>query len=267
VERTATFAAWCGSTSACIPTSPRWIWPSRTSHLRYPIVQLGEDEVLVEIRDRHLSPSVQRIVAENNLDVSRIAGSGNDGRITKGDALAALSGPAPSPSRSGQSPPLRLRPRANSRRARTVRMTRLRHAIARRLKESQNTAAMLMTFNEVDISAVMAHRNAYKDAFEKRFPGSTSMGSFPTFVRAKNLASPSEVEIVFPPKPDSGVYALRGKTAAAVHTEEHHANSTSAPFARPACNTVRDHDLEARIALSGVIDPLVSNETDAEVST
>lgn len=110
-----------------------------------------------------LAPSAQRIVAENNLDAAAIAGSGKGGRVTKGDALAALearaAAPAPAPAPSA--------PRAIHEREERVRMTRLRQTIARRLKEAQNAAAMLTTFNEVDMTNVMALRNQYKDVFEK----------------------------------------------------------------------------------------------------
>jgi 2-oxoglutarate dehydrogenase E2 component (dihydrolipoamide succinyltransferase) len=122
-----------------------------------------------------LAPSVQRIVAENRLDPSQIAGSGKDGRITKGDALAALearsaqpaAAPAPAaPTARAPAPP--AAPRPDQPREERVRMTRLRQTIARRLKEAQETAAMLTTFNEVDMGAVMALRSQYKDVFEKR---------------------------------------------------------------------------------------------------
>ena len=119
-----------------------------------------------------LSPSVQRIVSENKLDPSSIAGSGKDGRITKGDALTASSAPqakAPAalpPAPQVQMPP--TAPRADQPLEERVKMTRLRQTIARRLKEAQNTAAMLTTFNEVDMSAVMAIRAEYKDVFEKK---------------------------------------------------------------------------------------------------
>lgn len=113
-----------------------------------------------------LSPSVQRIVTENNLDPASVSGTGKDGRITKGDALAALSGAAvPAVA---AAPVVAAAPRAPSAREERIKMTRLRQTIARRLKESQNTAAQLTTFNEVDMTAVMSLRNAYKDAFEKR---------------------------------------------------------------------------------------------------
>jgi 2-oxoglutarate dehydrogenase E2 component (dihydrolipoamide succinyltransferase) len=141
--------------------------------------------------DRPLAPSVQRIVAENRLDPAGIAGSGKDGRITKGDALAALearpapAAPAPAPA-ARQAPPVAPAPPAAPRppheREERVRMTRLRQTIARRLKEAQETAAMLTTFNEVDMGAVMALRSQYKDAFEKRH--GVRLGFMSFFVRA-----------------------------------------------------------------------------------
>ena len=131
-----------------------------------------------------LSPSVQRIVTENQLDPAAIAGSGKDGRLTKGDALAAIeaaaavaatpaAAPAPVPAAG---------PRPLAEREERVRMTRLRQTIARRLKEAQNTAAMLTTFNEVDMSAVMALRAQYKDVFEKRH--GVKLGFMSFFVKA-----------------------------------------------------------------------------------
>jgi 2-oxoglutarate dehydrogenase E2 component (dihydrolipoamide succinyltransferase) len=125
-----------------------------------------------------LAPSAQRVVAENRLDAGQIEGTGKDGRITKGDALAALEarGKAPPPT------PTQAPPREVHEREERVRMTRLRQTIARRLKEAQNTAAMLTTFNEVDMSAVMALRNQYKDAFEKTH--GVKLGFMSFFVRA-----------------------------------------------------------------------------------
>jgi len=135
--------------------------------------------------ERPLSPSVRRIVSEHRLDPAAIAGTGKDGRITKGDALAALearaapqpvAAPAPAPA---AKPP---EPRPVQEREERVRMTRLRQTIARRLKEAQETAAMLTTFNEVDMSAVMAMRAHYKDAFEKRH--GVRLGFMSFFVKA-----------------------------------------------------------------------------------
>jgi 2-oxoglutarate dehydrogenase E2 component (dihydrolipoamide succinyltransferase) len=126
-----------------------------------------------------LAPSAQRVVAENKLDAAAIPGTGKDGRITKGDALAALDARAnaPAPAPSGPAPV-----RAVHEREERVRMTRLRQTIARRLKEAQNNAAMLTTFNEVDMSAVMAMRASYKDAFEKTH--GVKLGFMSFFVRA-----------------------------------------------------------------------------------
>ena len=124
------------------------------------------------------APSAQRIAAENNLDLTKVSGSGKDGRVTKGDAIAALetraSAPAPAAAPSA--------PRELHEREERVRMTRLRQTIARRLKEAQNNAAMLTTFNEVDMSAVMALRTEYKDVFEKRH--GVRLGFMSFFVKA-----------------------------------------------------------------------------------
>ncbi len=125
-----------------------------------------------------LAPSVQRIVAENKLDPAAIPGSGKDGRITKGDALAAIDARAAKPAAPAAPAPARELHEREER----VRMTRLRQTIARRLKEAQETAAMLTTFNEVDMGAVMALRNQYKDAFEKRH--GVKLGFMSFFVKA-----------------------------------------------------------------------------------
>jgi len=123
-------------------------------------------------------PSVQRIASENNLDLSGMRGSGRDGRLTKSDALAVLEArAAPAPAQSQQ-----VTLRAIGSREERVKMTRLRATIARRLKEAQNTAAMLTTFNEADMSAVMAVRNKYKDGFEKRH--GVKLGFMSFFVKA-----------------------------------------------------------------------------------
>jgi 2-oxoglutarate dehydrogenase E2 component (dihydrolipoamide succinyltransferase) len=111
-----------------------------------------------------VSPAPARVAAENNLDLSKVAGTGKDGRVTKGDALAALEARANAPAPVAAP----AAPRAIHEREERVKMTRLRQTIARRLKEAQNNAAMLTTFNEVDMTAVMALRNSYKDVFEKK---------------------------------------------------------------------------------------------------
>ena len=115
----------------------------------------------------HLSPAVQRVVAENNLDAASLSATGPKGNITKADAVAAI-GAAPAPAAAAPAPVAAAAPRADQPREERVKMTRLRQTIARRLKESQNTAAQLTTFNEVDMTNVMALRAQYKEVFEKR---------------------------------------------------------------------------------------------------
>jgi len=121
----------------------------------------------------HLSPAVQRVVSENNLDPKALAATGPKGNITKADAVSAIGAPPLTPAVSAPAPtptavPMATAPRADHPREERVKMTRLRQTIARRLKESQNTAAQLTTFNEVDMTSVMALRTQYKDVFEKR---------------------------------------------------------------------------------------------------
>ncbi len=111
--------------------------------------------------DADLSPAVRKLVAENNLDPSAIKGTGKDGRLTKGDVLTHMEKPASAPAAPATSAD-------ESDGEERVRMTRLRKTIARRLKDAQNTAAMLTTFNEVDMTSVMATRTQYKDLFQKK---------------------------------------------------------------------------------------------------
>ncbi|QMW24738.1 2-oxoglutarate dehydrogenase complex dihydrolipoyllysine-residue succinyltransferase [Sandaracinobacteroides saxicola] len=137
--------------------------------------------------DDMLSPAVRRLVEQYHLDPASIAAGGKDGRITKEDVLAAIEAGtaktiiAPPPAQGSDSPQASgggQPPRTEER----VRMTRLRQTIARRLKEAQNTAAMLTTFNDVDMSAVIEARNRYKDAFEKKHGVRLGLMSF--FVKA-----------------------------------------------------------------------------------
>ena len=117
----------------------------------------------------HLSPAVLRVVTENNLDPGAIAATGPKGNITKADAVNAISAAPAAPAAAAPTPAAApAAPRADQPREERVKMTRLRQTIARRLKESQNTAAQLTTFNEVDMTNVMALRSQYKDVFEKR---------------------------------------------------------------------------------------------------
>ncbi|TVR97613.1 MAG: 2-oxoglutarate dehydrogenase complex dihydrolipoyllysine-residue succinyltransferase [Rhodospirillales bacterium] len=151
-----------------------------------------------------LSPAVRKLVEEHGLDPSRIAASGKDGRLTKGDVLAYLEQPseppaaaaeaapatppggeaaapaAAEPARAEPAPPIPTRP-AGPREER-VRMTRLRKMVAARLKSAQNTAAMLTTFNEVDMTAANALRSRYRDTFEKKH--GVRLGIMSIFVKA-----------------------------------------------------------------------------------
>src|ERR1700736_5530767 len=122
--------------------------------------------------DAPLAPSVRKISAESGIDAATVPGSGKDGRVTKGDMLAAIEKAASAPTPINQ-PAAAVQVRAPSpaddaAREERVKMTRLRQTIARRLKEVQNTAAMLTTFNEVDMTHIMAMRAQYKDVFEKK---------------------------------------------------------------------------------------------------
>src|SRR6266478_4343963 len=125
----------------------------------------------VPAADAPLAPSVRKLSAESGLDAATVPGSGKDGRVTKGDMLAAIEKVASAPTPINQ-PAAAVQVRAPSpaddaAREERVKMTRLRQTIARRLKDVQNTAAMLTTFNEVDMTNVMALRVHYKDLFEK----------------------------------------------------------------------------------------------------
>ncbi|HEX3576682.1 MAG TPA: 2-oxoglutarate dehydrogenase complex dihydrolipoyllysine-residue succinyltransferase [Rhodopila sp.] len=126
-------------------------------------------------------PAAAKMLAENKVSAGDIgSGTGKDGRITKGDVLDFLSRPAPAPA---AAPAAAKAPRQDEPREQRVKMTRLRRTIALRLKEAQNNAAMLTTFNEVDMGAIMALRSEYRDAFEKKHKG-VRLGFMSVFVRA-----------------------------------------------------------------------------------
>ncbi len=124
------------------------------------------------------APSARKLMEENRLDAGSVAGTGKDGRITKGDVLAVLEKPAPAPAPAAAP----TAPRPIDVREERVKMTRLRKRIAERLKEAQNNAAMLTTFNEVDMTVLNSLRNQYKDAFEKKHGAKLGFMSF--FVKA-----------------------------------------------------------------------------------
>ncbi len=156
--------------------------------------QAAKPEVPAATAQHSLSPAVRKLVAENDLDPASIPATGKDGRITKGDVLKVIESatakpapkaapaPAPAPQPSPAAKPAPALPRADNDREERVRMTRLRQRIAERLKEAQNTAAMLTTFNEVDMSNCMALRKEYRDAFEKKH--GVRLGFMSLFVKA-----------------------------------------------------------------------------------
>ena len=118
-----------------------------------------------------LSPAVKRIIEEKRIDISRISGSGKDGRILKGDLLESMGLPSVASSA-----------RATKGDEERVKMTRLRATIAKRLKEAQNNAAMLTTFNEIDMSRIIEMRAEYKDGFQKKY--GVKLGFMSFFVRS-----------------------------------------------------------------------------------
>ena len=128
----------------------------------------------VTATDRAPAPSAQKLINENGLDAGNIAGSGKAGQVLKEDVLASLAktaaAPAAKPAEAKAPAPAPRAPVAadDAGKEERVKMTRLRQTIARRLKDAQNTAAMLTTFNEVDMKPVMDLRNQYKDLFEKK---------------------------------------------------------------------------------------------------
>ena len=122
-----------------------------------------------------MSPSAGKIAAENNLSSSQINASGKDGRITKGDVLSAMENKTCSAA-----------PAVSDRVEERVKMSRLRKKIAERLKDSQNTAAILTTFNEVDMTNILALRNQYKDKFEKKH--GVKLGFMSFFLKASIMA-------------------------------------------------------------------------------
>ena len=134
--------------------------------------------------EQTLSPAVRKMVEENKVDTAAVSGTGKDGRLTKGDVIAHLEKPAAEakPLVIPAAPAPAARAPSDASREERVKMSRLRLTIARRLKDAQNTAAMLTTFNEVDMTATMALRNQYKDIFEKKH--GVKLGFMSFFVKA-----------------------------------------------------------------------------------
>ncbi len=129
-------------------------------------------------RDTEDAPSAKKLMTEKGLTPDQVTGTGRDGRIMKEDVQKAATAPAPSPAPAARGPVAA----DDASREERVKMTRLRQTIARRLKEAQNTAAMLTTYNEADMGGIMELRNAYKDQFEKKH--GVKMGFMSFFVKA-----------------------------------------------------------------------------------
>ncbi len=158
-----------------------------------PAAQLATAKPVIEAEPADsltLSPAVRRLVLEHGLDPSKIKGSGKDGRLTKEDVLEAVaSGSATTDTQSAvamPSAPATGVTTASSRQEERVKMTRLRQTVAKRLKEAQNTAALLTTFNDVDMTAVIEARAKYKDLFEKKH--GVRLGFMGFFVKAACMA-------------------------------------------------------------------------------
>jgi len=195
----ATAAAPAPAAAAAVETPVNPAGPGET-----PALQSDPTAPHADGGDLTLSPAVRRVVLEHHLDPSKIKGTGKDGRLTKDDVLAAAKmQQSSSPAQAGVQAPQAEAPSApqtapaqtkawtpaspGERKEERVRMTRLRQTVARRLKEAQNTAALLTTFNDVDMTEVMAARAKYKDLFEKKH--GIRLGFMGFFVKAAALAA------------------------------------------------------------------------------
>ncbi len=182
--------------SKAAPTKPA---PAKAAPAPGPAAPAPTAPTAKSLTAAALSPAVRKLIEDNKLDPAAIAGTGKGGRITKEDVLAALEKPAAAPAVAVAAPapapalapapapaPAPGPPAEAGAREERVRMTRLRRRIAERLKEAQNTAAMLTTFNEADMSAVMALRKQYRDSFETRH--GVRLGFMSFFIKASIAA-------------------------------------------------------------------------------
>jgi 2-oxoglutarate dehydrogenase E2 component (dihydrolipoamide succinyltransferase) len=173
------------SAPAAAPSAPTPA-PPQSAPAAAPKVATSAAPATAKPPDAPLAPSVRKLAAESGVDAASVAGSGKDGRVTKGDMLAAIERAAAAPTPvAATAAAVQMRapaPPDDAAREERVRMTRLRQTIARRLKDAQNTAAMLTTFNEVDMGHIMALRTQYRDLFEKKH--GVKLGFMGFFVRA-----------------------------------------------------------------------------------
>ena len=185
----ATIDAGEGAPAAAVAPQPAVLQSPAAEAQASPAATAGQQAPASDPRDTPaaLSPSVRRAVLEHGVDPATVKGTGKDGRLTKDDvAAAAASTPAPAPAPTAAPPVSASVAASTGRKEERVRMTRLRQTIAKRLKEAQNTAAMLTTFNDVDMTAVIEARAKYKDLFEKKH--GVRLGFMGFFVKAACLA-------------------------------------------------------------------------------
>ncbi len=185
---------------AAAATSTNPTGPAETPALRedaQPTPPASPDAAPQDAGITSLSPAVRRAVLEHHVDPTRIRGTGKDGRLTKDDVIAAAEAQKAAPAQEAKAPsapaaaPAQQAPAANAatgdRAEERVKMSRLRQTIAKRLKDAQNTAALLTTFNDVDMTAVIDARARYKDLFEKKH--GIRLGFMGFFVKAVALAA------------------------------------------------------------------------------
>ena len=195
-----------------------------------PIVETIEEETIIEkpiseevkavetIKEptqvsNELSPAVRKIVAENNIDINKINPSGKNGRITKEDALNSLSSQS-----AENTSPSKPKPTNNNQTTERVTMSRLRKTIAKRLKDAQNTAAILTTFNEVDMTELIKVRNEYKEFFEKKH--GVKLGFMSFFVKACITALKEIPEVNAEIEGDDVIYKNYYNIGVAVGTDQ-----------------------------------------------
>jgi 2-oxoglutarate dehydrogenase E2 component (dihydrolipoamide succinyltransferase) len=195
-----------------------------------PIVETIEEEPIIEkpiteevkavetIKEptqvsNELSPAVRKIVAENNIDINKINPSGKNGRVTKEDALNSLSSQS-----AENTSPSKPKPTNNNQTTERVTMSRLRKTIAKRLKDAQNTAAILTTFNEVDMTELIKVRNEYKEFFEKKH--GVKLGFMSFFVKACITALKEIPEVNAEIEGDDVIYKNYYNIGVAVGTDQ-----------------------------------------------
>ena len=188
-----------GGTASAAPAAPAEFRAGAAPAAEPAPAPQPKSELAPAASDAKLSPAVRKLVDDNNLDASAIPATGKKGQLTKADVEAFLAKgraapaapapaprPMPAPPITGMVPADELPPRPEDPREEVVKMSRLRQRIAQRLKEAQNTAAILTTYNEVDMTTLMELRSEYRDSFEKKH--GVRLGFLSFFVKASILA-------------------------------------------------------------------------------